>query len=374
MTAAVPIRLFQPAFSAEAERAALRTLRSGQIASGPLINEFQQRLGSWLGRDHVVCTSDMTSALVLALRMAGVQSGDEVLTLAFSCMSSNASIHMVGAKPVWVDMDPSTASMSVNDLECAVTPRCKALTLYHVAGYPGHADVIADFCRSRSIAFIEDCNNAMGATLNGVLLGHWGDYAVHSFYPNRQLNALEGGALCCPDAKEAARAVRLRRFGIDGTTFRDAIGEINPDSDIQEIGESASFSQLNAAVGLEQLVGLDGKLNRTRLVAERLRRELEGLAGIQIVQPIKSSKPAYWVLLLLADQRDSLLFGLKQRGIDCSKLHWRNDSYTGFHAAKRSLPGTDCFMQHCLALPCGWWLTDEQVQFIADAVRAEVRA
>jgi perosamine synthetase len=374
MAVAFPIRLFQPAFSAQAEQAALRTLRSGQIASGPLINEFQQRLGERLGHAHLVCTSDMTSALVLALRLAGVQVGDEVLTLAFSCMSSNSAIHMVGATPVWVDMDPSSASMLVEDLERAVTPRCKAVTLYHVAGYPGPSEAVAEFCRRRGIAFIEDCNNAMGATLRGKPLGAWGDYAVYSFYPNRQLNAMEGGALSCPDAESAARAVRLRRFGIDASTFRDPMGEINPASDIPEIGESASFSQLNSAVGLEQLTGLDVQLDGTRAVAERLQQELKGLAGIQLVQPIKSSKPAYWALLLLAEKRDALMSGLKKRGIDCSKLHWRNDGYTGFHAAKRSLPGTDRFMQQCLALPCGWWLSDEQVQFIVDAVYAEVTA
>ena len=114
------------------------------------------------------------------------------------------------------------------------------------------------------------------------------------------------------------------------------------------------------------------QLARTRVVAEQLQRDLNGLAGIQLVQPIQSANPAYWVFLLLAEERDTLMSGLKQRGIDCSKLHWRNDAYTGFHAAKRSLPGTTRFMQQCLALPCGWWLSDEQVQFVTDAVRAEV--
>ncbi len=346
-------------------------MRSGQIASGPLVKEFEQCLGARLGCKHVTCTSDITTALVLALRLAGVQAGDEVLTLAYSCMSSNSAIHMVGATPVWVDMDPITSSMSVEDLERAFTPRCKAVALYHVAGYPGPADTVAEFCRRRSIAFIEDCNNAMGATLGGELMGRWGDYAVHSFYPNRQLNAIEGGALCCPDATVAARAARLRRFGIDGPTFRDAMGEINPGSDIPEIGATASFSQLNAAVGLEQLATLDAQLERTRAVAQRLQRELKDVPGIQVVQALPGANPAYWALLLLAQERDSLMAALKRRGIDCSMLHWRNDAYTGFRAIKRPLPGTDRFMQQCLALPCGWWLSDEHGQFITDAVREE---
>ena len=369
MTPTKPIRLFWADCSAATEQAALAVLRSGQIASGPLIDKFQTRLTELLARPYVVCTSDVTHALVLALQLAGVGPGDEVLTLAYSCMSSNSAVKLVGATPVWVDIDPATASMSVADLKCAITPRCKAVTMYHVAGYPGPAAEVAAVCREHGLVFIEDCNNALGATQAGAHVGQSGDFAICSFYPNRQINAIEGGALVCPDAETAARATRLRRFGIDTCTFRDALGEINPNSDIPEIGWSAPFNHLNAAVGLSQLPALPAQLARTRENACRMRQRLQGLAGIEFVTPIDGANPAYWVLLLLVEQRDRLLESLKRSNIECSRLHMRNDLYSGFGAARRPLPGTDGFMDRVLGIPCGWWLDDEEINTLATAIR-----
>lgn len=371
MTASEPVRLFKPAWSPAAEDAALAVLRSGQIASGPHIDEFQHELARLVGRAHMVCTNDMTSALVLSLQLAGVGPGDEVMTLAYSCMSSNSAITRVGAKPVWVDIDPETASLSVTDLARALTPRCTAVTLYHVAGYPGPAEAVAAFCHERGLSFIEDCNNALGATLSGVPVGRFGDYAVYSFYPNRQINAIEGGAMACPDADTAARAMRLRRFGIDGRSFRDSSGEINAASDISEVGWSAAFSQLHAAVGLAQLPARSAQLARTRALATRMKAQLTGIPGLQTVAISPGADPAYWVLLLLVAQRDRLLAALKRRGIDCTKLHQRNDKYSGFGAALRPLPGTDRFMDQVLGVPCGWWLSDEDADHVTAAIRDE---
>ena len=374
MSTTESIRLFQPAWSECAEQAALAVLRSGQIASGPHVDEFQTRLGQVIARQHVVCTSDMTHALALALHLSGVGAGDEVLTLAFSCVSSNSAISLVGAKPVWVDIDPKTASMSVADLEHAMTPRCKAVTMYHVAGYPGPVAQIAEFCKQRDLVFIEDCNNALGATLDGAPVGQASSYAVYSFYPNRQINAIDGGALVCPNGDTASRASKLRRFGIDAKTFRDALGEINAASDIPEVGWPAPFNNLNAALGLSQLPELKEQLARTHIIVDRMQSQLRYLQGITAVQPIEGGTSAYWVMLLLVEQRDQLLTRLKQRGVDCSKLHLRNDIYSGFGASRRSLPGTDIFMNQVLAVPCGWWLSDDQADTIVAAIREELQA
>jgi perosamine synthetase len=369
MVAAPPIRLFKAAWSTAAEAAAVDVLRSGQIASGPRVDEFQRAVAALLGQPQLVCTNDMTSALVLALHLAGVGRGDEVLTLAYSCMSSNSAISRVGATPVWVDLHAETASMSVDDLTRALTPRCKAVTMYHVAGYPGPAAEVAQFCREHGLRFIEDCNNASGATSTGQPVGRQGHFAVYSFYPNRNINAIEGGALACQDGAAAARALRLRRFGIDGNTFRDSMNEINPHSEIAEVGWSASFNQLNAAVGLTQLPRFAEQLSRTRLLATRMQAALAGLRGIQVVAPLAGADPAYWVLLILAEQRDRLLQALKSQAIDCSKLHQRNDVYTGFGAASRPLPGTDRFMSRVLGVPCGWWLSDEEAARVVACIR-----
>jgi perosamine synthetase len=368
------IPLFYPVRLPEMEQAALNVLRSGQIAAGPLVDQFESAFGALVGREHVVCTNDMTSALVLSLRLAGVRPGDEVATLAFSCLSSNSAIAIAGAIPLWIDIDPATMTMSPDDLAAKLSPATKAVTLYHVAGYPGPVDKIAAICRERGIPLIEDCNAAIGATTGGQHAGCAGAFSVYSFYPNRQINALEGGALICPDAATAERARRLRRYGVDLASFRDHRGEINPASDVPEVGLSASFSQLHAAVAVAQLPTLARRLQQTQENVRNLRSLLADASGVRVLETIRGVESAYWVLLLDVPHRDALLAWLKGQGIQCSALHQRNDGYTGFGSIRGELTGTAHAMEHILAVPCGWWLEGRQIDQIASTIRRMSRA
>jgi perosamine synthetase len=355
------IDLFHPVRLPEMEVAAAEVLRSGQIASGPKVAALERAFAALTGREHIVSTSDMTSAVMLALHLAGVRAGDEVATLAFSCLSSNSPVARLGAHPVWIDICPDTMSMSVDDLAAKLTSSVKAVMLYHVAGYPADTPRIVALCRVRGIPLIEDCNNATGATLDGRPVGVLGDWAVYSLYPNRQINGIDGGMLAAPNAGTAAQAMRLRRFGIDPLSFRDRRGEINPASDVGEIGWSATLGQMNAAVALSQLDSLAARGDRTRAAADRLADGLSASRHLRLVRPVTGAVPAYWGFLVLSERRDALLFHLKAHGVKASILHQRNDWYSGFGTRRADLPGTALVMDRLLALPCGWWLTDTQI-------------
>ena len=350
------ITLFNAYGDAATEAAALAVLRSGQIASGPKVAEFQHALQPWLGLPHGVTTSDMSSAMLLALHLCGVGSGDEVLSSAYTCMASAAPIANLGARPRWVDIDPGTGLLDPVALRARVTSRTRACVVYHAAGYPAAMSEIASICREHGIALIEDCNTAFGARLQGQAVGAWGDAAVYSFYPNRQLNGIEGGAVAWRDPAQAENAQRLRRFGIALSGFRDANGEINPASDIAEVGWSAPMNHLSSAVALAQLPGLGARLQATRSNAKRLAERLAGLPGLTVVAPSAGAEPAYWGLLVLAERRDAVLAELKRHGVMASKLHHRIDSYSGFAADSVDLPGTAAFLERVIALPSGYWL------------------
>jgi perosamine synthetase len=251
--------------------------------------------------------------------------------------------------------------MSAEDLAFKLTSSVKAVMVYHVAGYPSDTRCIAKLCTDRGIPLIEDCNNAIGASLDGLHVGVVGEYAVYSLYPNRQINGIDGGILATPDAATKARAMRLRRFGVDATSFRDARGEICPDSDIPEIGWSSGLNNLNAAVALSQLNTLSDRIERTRATADSLAGALGGLHRMQLVQPIPGAISAYWGFLVLSEHRDAMLEHLKAHGIKSSIIHHRNDWYTGFGTPRADLPGTELVMNRLLALPCGYWLTDAQI-------------
>ncbi|WP_374537089.1 DegT/DnrJ/EryC1/StrS family aminotransferase [Chitinimonas taiwanensis] len=365
---AATIDLFHPVHLYEMEVAALEVLRSGQIASGPKVPELERAFSALSGREHIVSTNDLTSAVTLALHLAGVRAGDDVATIAFSCLQSNSPIARLGARPVWIDIDPDTMSMSLKDLEAKITPSVKAVMLYHIAGYPSDANRISALCRKRGIPLIEDCNNAIGALIDGRPVGTVGEYAVYSLYPNRQINGIDGGMLAVPDAAIAARATRLRRFGVDALSFRDARGEINPGSDVSEVGWSCALSNLNAAVALSQLDTLPDRAERTREVATLMASQLSGLRRLWPVQPVPGGVPAFWGFLLLSEHRDAFLKHLKAYGIKSSIFHHRNDWYSGFGEPRANLPGTELVMSKLLAIPCGWWLTNSQVNEIISRV------
>lgn len=363
-----PIPLFGVVHLPEMEAATLEVLRSGSIANGGYVTKFEESLGQILGQKNVVTTVDMTAAMQMALHLADVGEGDEVLTLAFACLSTNSAIAQRKAKPIWVDLAPNSIEMSIDDLISKITNRTKAIILYHVAGYPGPAKTIAEVCIQHGITLIEDCNNALLASKGGVMVGSHGDFSVYSFYPNRQINTTEGGALVCKDPEDATRARKLRRFGINPDTFRHEGGEINPTSAVSEIGWSVTLSNLCSAIGMSQVKTLQERVDATRVNAASFEAGLKKINGLRSVPYQSNDRPSFWVFLLFVEQRDQMLVHLKKAGINASGLHMRNDIYTGFGAHKSWLINTDYVQNHLLAIPCGWWLNSHDVELVIKTI------
>jgi perosamine synthetase len=354
--------------------AVANVIRSGQIASGAYVQDFQVALGTLVGNPHVTTTDNMSSALMIALRLAGAGPGCEVIASPFACLSTNSPIAASGAKAVWADIDPSTGMLTAQTVEPLITAHTKAILLYHLAGYPGPAEELAALAKRHGIALIEDCDNALGATQDSKPLGLAGDYAVWSFYPNRQINTMEGGALACASAEQHARAQKLKRFGIHGPSFRDRLGEIDPAADVPEIGWSVSMSNAASAMGLTQIDSLPERLARTRANAQTLSQLVADFPGVTALQVRANANPAYWGYMVRVPRRDAVLVVLKKQGVMASKLHHRNDDYSGFGATRRALPGVDQFMAEVLALPCGWWLETRDMHTIADQLRSALDA
>lgn len=363
-----------PLFDCRVDPARLEALdplwRSGALAAGPAVGTLEMRLSARLNDRPVVATSDMTQALCLALRLAGVGAGDEVATLALNCMSSNSAIAMVGAKPVWVDVDPWTAVVDLDDLARCIGPRTRAVVIYHVAGHVANLAALRQLCDDAGLPLIEDANNALGAEWNGRPAGTFGDQAILSFYPNRQLNGIEGGAIVCRP-QDADRARRLRRFGIDTARFRTADGEIDPMLDVPEIGISASLPHVNATLALQGCDDLDERIGKNRRNVAQLRDALADVTDLRFVEEVPGARSVFWVALVRSPRRDMIMARLKGSGIQCSRLHHRNDRYSGFYVAARELPGTDVMEREMFALPAGWWLSQDDLARIVDVVRTD---
>lgn len=370
MTIKRPIPLFQAFLSKRMEEVSLEILRSGQIANGPYIAKFESGFGNLIKHNNVVSFHDMTSAIFIALRLAGVGKDDEVITTAYACIATNMAIAQIGAKAVWVDVLPKSVAIDVDAVVKCISSKTKAILLYHVAGYPSDSARISEICRSRGLVFIEDCNNALGATYSDHPVGTHGDFSIFSFYPNRQINATEGGALICKSVEHTEKARALRRFGIDMRSFRDTMGEINPEADITEVGWSVTLNNFCAGLAFSQLDTVNDRISQARINARRLINVIKNLSGIDLVSVPEVADPCYWVLLVLVENRDSALAFFKGKGICVSKLHQRNDVYSVFASEKlKSLPNTSYLQDRVLALPCGWWLQESDLLFIEATLR-----
>ena len=366
MHAAIP--LFDCRLDAEARRVLDPVLASGALATGQYVRDLEMRLESLLAPRSAVAMGNLTQAIAVALHLSGIGPGDEVLTLALNCMASNSAIPLSGATPVWVDVDPTTLTVDLADCARAITPRTKALIVYHVAGYPADLTAIEQFCDDHGITLIEDANSAFGARSDGRRIGTAGRFSVVSFYANRQVNAIEGAGLLCADAMDAARARRLRRFGVDATRFRDADGEIAADTDVPELGFPFSMTNINARLGCHNMESLSVRLRAVEQNAAVFRQALTG-THLEPIPWRECDHPAFWTFFVRTRRRDDLMRLLKAKGIQCSKLHQANDRYSGFSAERRELPGTVGFEREILALPVGWWLEPPQRNFIVNSLR-----
>ncbi|MGS0827515.1 DegT/DnrJ/EryC1/StrS family aminotransferase [Shewanella sp. 0m-8] len=358
--------LFKVAHSEAIKNNMLEVLDSGAIAGGGFVESFESELSRLTESPYIVSTSDVTSAVEITLNLANVEPGDEVIASPFSCLASNSPIAKLGLLSKWVDFLPNSIDIDVEHFVSLITDKTKVAIIYHLAGYPCDLQDISKICKERNIFLIEDCNNALLAEVNNSQVGKYGDVAVFSFYPNRQLHCLEGGALGLKSEQLANEAKKIRKFGINHTNFRNSFGEINSNSDIEVIGLSATLSNFNASVGIAQIENVNNNLKIARQHAATYREIFRNDSEITILEAASNSLPAFWCFLVKVANRDLVIEKMKAAKIHVSSLHQRNDIYSCFNnAIQRPCVEVATIQNELLALPCGWWLSSEDIIDIA---------
>lgn len=236
-------------------------LRSGWITSGPKVKAFEAALGALAGGRPVRAVSSATAALEIALRVAGVGPGDEVITPSMTFFAAPNMIVKVGAVPVFVDVEPGTRNLDLSLVAARIGPRTKALMPTHFGGLPCDMEALYALARKHDLRVIEDAALAIGSTFRGRAIGSFGDLVVWSFHPNKNITSIEGGALVVNDEREAKAVETLRFHGI----------ERRPDGtrDVLEAAGKANLPDVNAAVGLRQLAQLPVFNARRRTLARR---------------------------------------------------------------------------------------------------------
>ncbi|TDR82629.1 DegT/DnrJ/EryC1/StrS family aminotransferase [Paludibacterium purpuratum] len=287
-------------------------LRSGWLATGPRCREFEARLSSFAGGRPVRVVTSATAALEMALQIAGIGPGDEVITTPLSWIATANVILAVGATPVFVDVDPATRNIDLDRIEAAITPRTRALMPVDLAGLPVDRQRLYRIAEQYRLRVIEDAAQSMGASWNGQRIGQGGDLVSFSFHPNKNMTSGEGGCLVMNDEDEARLFEKLRLQGVtrlpDGTM------------DVDVLGGKANLTDIAAAIGLGQLERLEAFNARRRELAQRYFERLDPALGLEL--PLADFVNGNWhmfqPLLPLARMRmtrGEFIEAMKQQGI-----------------------------------------------------------
>ena len=236
-------------------------LRSGWITSGPQVKSFEAALSRLCGGRPVRCFNSGTATLEVALRLAGVGEGDEVITSPLSWVATANVVLEVRARPVFVDVDPRTRNIDLQEVESAVTPATRAIIPVDLAGLPVDRDALYDLARRRKLRVIEDAAQSFGANWRGRLLGTFGDLVSFSFHANKNITSAEGGALVLPDESLAPLCEQLRLQGV--------IRSGEDGMDVEVPGGKWNLTDIAARIGLGQLPHLEAFTQRRRALARR---------------------------------------------------------------------------------------------------------
>lgn len=337
---------------------------STAYAQGPAAKQFEQEFAAWCGVDHCVSVNTGTSALHLALRCLDIGPGDEVITVPMTFIATAWAIYYVGAKPVFVDIDPVRRTMDPNQLAKAITPRTKAIIPVHLYGQVADMQPILEIADKHGVPVIEDAAQAHGAQYQGRRAGMFGAMACFSFYPGKNLGALgEGGALVTNHKRYAERSRQLRNHAQSERYFHD------------ELGYNYRMDSLQAAMLSLKLKHLD-RWNLAR--AFRAIRYAELLDGLPITLPHRwhDSQSAWHCYVIESDHRDDIRAALTEASID-SGLHYPvplhlQQACLDLGYRKGDFPNSERLSRRCLSLPMFAELTDGQMQRVATTIRSAV--
>src|SRR5262245_10968500 len=272
-----------PSIGEEEVRAVSETLRSGWITTGPQTIKFEEEFASYVGAPHAIACCSGTAALHLAIRALGLGPDDEVITTPYTFVASTETILYVGAKPVFVDIDPHTLNIDVDAIEKAITPRTKAILPVHIAGFPCDMGRIVSIADRHGLAVLDDAAHALPATWQGRRIGSVGSATAFSFYATKNLTTGEGGMVTTADSKLAEKMRILRLHGIQGDAWKRYTKGGRWFYEVVDQGYKYNMSDIQAAMGRIQLQKLDG-LDVIR--QEHDHRYREALAGLPLtLQP-----------------------------------------------------------------------------------------
>lgn len=343
----------------------LEALEKTQFILGPNVRAFEEEAAAYLGIEHTVGVASGTDALHLALIAAGISEGDEVITTPFTFIATAEAIRYVGAKPVFVDIDPQTYNIDLNQIEAAVTPKTRAILPVHIFGQPVDMKAIMELAEKHSLQVIEDCAQSFGSHIDGRQSGSFGIAGCFSFFPSKNLGGYGDGGLVSTNSAKVADHLRVLRNHGSWKQYHHS-----------EIGFNSRLDELQAIILRAKLKRIDSYNENRRRVAHRYSAALAKLPGLIPPHEDGIGHHVYHQYTLLAENRDAIMQALRDNEIACAVYYpipLHKQEVFAADCGGLSLPVSEQVSQQCMSLPIYPELSDEQVDQVLEVIEGVVK-
>lgn len=350
--------------------AVTEVLRTPRLSLGPKLAEFERAMAHYIGVRYAVGVSSGTAGLHLCIRALGIGDGDEVIVPSFTFVAVANAVRYERATPVFTDIDAATLNLNPAKVEAAITSRTRAIVVVHTFGIPAEIDTILEIAERHGLAVIEDACEAIGAEYRGRRVGGFGDAAVFAFYSNKQITTGEGGMVLTRDEKLARRVRALRNQG-----------RYDCDDWLQhsEVGYNYRLSEMQCALGIEQMKRVDEILGARERVARGYHERLKGEPLVLPTLTMPHARISWFVYVVrlmpeIGQHRNAILTALTAQGIGCGRyfapVH-KQPAYAAWNDV--SLPVTEAEAARTIALPFFNTITSDEQDRVGGVLSAELR-
>lgn len=362
------INFFNTFIDKQAFSSIKNVLKTTFLSEGKLVREFESQLAKTLGLINPIAVNSGTASLHLALDLAGIGEGDEVITTPQTFVATALAIIYQRAKPVFVDIQYETGNIDSAKIEQKITKKTKAIMVVHWGGYPCDMDEILSIAKKHKLIVIEDAAHALGAAYKTKPVGSISPFSCFSFQAIKHVTTGDGGAVCCLDRETAQKGFAKRWFGIDRVNSQPSIlGERQ--YDISYIGYKYHLTDYGAALGLANLQGFKKRLTKRRKNVALYDKQLAKIPGIKLFQYKKNRQSSYWLYGMHVEKRVDFIQALKSRGVPTSVVHQRIDHNSIFGGMTKGLLNQERFNDDQINIPIHDKLSDNDINYIINSIK-----
>jgi dTDP-4-amino-4,6-dideoxygalactose transaminase len=363
-----------------------KVLLSGNITQGKMVDEFESKLADFFDNKKILTLNSATAGLTLALRLLKNscddyawpgfdESKDIVLSPALTCFATNAAILANNCNLKWLDVDINTVNINLDDLRNKLSYNTKIIYLVHWAGTPVNLNEIDKIKEEHFNKYgyrpmiIEDCAHAFGAKFNGKMLGNHNNICVFSLQAIKHLTTGDGGLIILPNDILYKRAKLLRWYGIDRDQRNFSGKDFRLENDIAEFGYKFHMNDINATIGLYNLPHMNALLFKNRYNAKYYYDNLINVDNVELLQCDNIDESSWWLFSLKVKRKEDFIIKMKNDGIIVSQVHNRNDINSCVKQFYEKLCCLDVLEKELICIPCGWWLTEANLNYIVAKIK-----